>query len=368
MKPASVLLPLLCLVASCRAPAADAAAVAEAAPLYALLPLRNLTPQQDMPGLLTGRLRGLLAARGAEFVPEDQLEEILQRRRIRYVDTVSAASARVIAEETGADYLLLGTLIAYEASYPPRIALSTRVIEVEQGRCVQSSLVALSGDDFTGLLGLGTVGEVDTLAWEVVARVGDMFDEKALPVPPRADPLRLVHALPRPGHLQMRYVEPGFELSPGARVVVLPFENRSAYPQVGLLFVDVLAHAWLQTLGIETVETAELLDALVRARVRSLDEIDPDVLDDVVASVGGRYTVHGTVEHFEPEVPVFEDLYPELEVWLRLVDSETGEFAAGAGLRHRGDDFHRGLGLGSERDPVRLGVTTARELLATLSL
>ena len=46
MKPASLLLPLLCLVASCRAPAADAAAV-EDAPVYAVLPLRNLTAGEE---------------------------------------------------------------------------------------------------------------------------------------------------------------------------------------------------------------------------------------------------------------------------------------------------------------------------------
>ena len=132
--------------------------------------------------------------------------------------------------------------------------------------------------------------------------------------------------------------------------------------------MDVLAHAWQQALGVETVETAELLDALRRAKVRSLTDLDPDVLDDIVESVGARYTVHGTIERFEPEVPVFADVYPELEIWLRLDDAATGGNVAGVGLRHRGDDFHRLLGLGSERDPVRLGVITARGLLATLSI
>ena len=63
---------------------------------------------------------------------------------------------------------------------------------------------------------------------------------------------------------------------------------------------------------------AELLDALVQARVRSLHDLDPAVLDGIVASVGARYTVRGTVEHFEPRVPVFDELLPAFDV--ELVD------------------------------------------------
>ena len=364
MKPGVAGALLVTLLASCNA----AAEGGPAPPRYAILPLRNLTADQDLPGLLNGRLRQVLEARGAEFVPGDQLEEILAARRIRYIDTISPASARAIAEETGATHLLLGTLIANEPAFPPRIALSSRVLEVEHGRCLQSALVSLSGDDFTGLLGLGTIEDVDALAWEVVARTVDMFDQRGWPLPLEVDAKQLVYALPGPGHTQMRFVDPSLELGPGTRVVVLPFVNRSAYPQVGLLYVDVLAHAWQHALGVETLETAELLDALRRAGVRSLTDLDPAVLDEIVASVGARYTVHGTVERFEPEVPVFDDVYPELEIWLRLEDSATGAFVGGVGLRHRGDDFHRMLGLGSERDPVRLGVITARGLLATLSI
>ena len=338
----------------------------DAPPRYALLPLRNLTVDPDLPGLLAERLRQLLEARGAEFVPPDELERILAANRIRYVDTMGSSGAHAIAEQTGATHLVLGTLIGYEPSDPPRIALSLRVIECAQGHRVQSTVVSLIGDDFEGLLGLGAIQDPDALAWEVVARAADMFDERGAPRPLHPDQRALARY--RPVQPLFVWVDPAFTLEPGARVAVLPFANRSTMPEAGLLFADLLAHAWMQSMGVESVETGELLDALARQRARSIDSLDSTQLGEVARSVGARYLVLGSIEHLELEVPTENgDSFPDLEVWLRLVDAEQGRFVAGVAQRRRGDEYHVALGLGSERDAVRLALRTARELLATLS-
>ena len=366
MKPSLAGTLLLALLTSCRAPAEEAGGSSElAAPRYALLPLRNLTADQDLAGLLTARLQQELSARGAEFVPADELERILVARRIRYVDTMSSAAAAAIAEATGATHLVLGTLLAHDPAPPPRIALSMRVIDCADAHTCQSALVALSGQDFTGLLDLGTIEDSDTLAWEVVARAAYMFDERGAPRPVTPHPGNLDRDRPRSPLL--RYADATLALEPGERVAILPLLNHTSYPEVGLLFVDVLSHAWLQARGIDTVETGELLEALVRAKVRSVEGLDPVTLAPVARATGARYLLFGSVEFFEPQVAAEDGhTYPELEVWVRLYDVEQGRLVAGAGQRHRGDDYHRMLGLGSERDPVRLALRTARELLATL--
>ena len=49
-----------------------------------------------------------------------------------------------------------------------------------------------------------------------------------------------------------------------------------------------------------------------------------------------------------------------------LLDVERGQVVAAAGLRRKGDDYHRGLGLGIVRDAMELADRTAHELVAAV--
>lgn len=355
--------PLLAALMACGTTPVPAPAGLPARPVvYGALPLRSLAGDPGAPAALLARLEAALSARGARFVPTDRLEALLKEHRIRYTDSVSAATADLIARETGADELVLGTLLAWEPGPTPRIALALRVIDTATGRRSLSKVVSLRGEDFAGLLHLGAIDDVELLADEVMARVLDGFDERGRPLPvvPRPD------TDTGPGGADVRFLADGFHLADVDRVAVLPLANRSGRQEAGLLYSEILGHAWFTVAGIDVVERSELMEALVATQVRSVDALDLEVLAKVGRLLGTRWFALGSIDRFAEDVRVERDVLPALEASIRLVDVQTGRTVAATALHRRGDDYHRLLGLGTVRDGITLVARSATEIVANL--
>lgn len=331
---------------------------------YALLPLRNLSDDAEASDALFARVRGELERRGASFVPEDALERELRRRRVRYTDSISTADARAIADATGAEFVLVGTLVDYAPGTEPRVTLALRVVDARSGSRAGSSFVSLRGADFEGLLGLGRIEEEDELADIAVSRLLARFSGSGTPQP----------SGPRPG-LRGRRPPPeggwGFQaedFEPGAvdRIAVLPLSNRSQDADASAVFAEMLGDAWFAASGVEVVEPGELRAALVALRVRSMEFADRALLAEIGRIVGTRWFVVGTVERFGEPNQVGNQLFPEVEATLQILDADTGRVVAAAGVRRRGDLYQGLLGLGAVGDPHELAHRVARELVAAL--
>lgn len=381
---------------------------------YAVLPLRNLSADVDGVVELQRGLRAGLAERGAVFVADGALDEVLRARRVRYTDSLSVADSRAVREATGASFALAGTVLEYARGKEPRIALCVRVIDLASGERVQSAFVTLRGQDFRGLLGLGAIEDVRELDRIAIERVLDAFgehggpmvrrsvadgakerfalsvkpeerassDPKARPAP---DPAAGAAAAPSPGApaavaqdaggaegpLPAPEAPPAVRCAPAlgepvGRLALLPFVNRSTRTDAGTSFSELLAHAWFQTTGAQVVETSELRSALVRARIRSLNEMDAKTLASIGAALDARWFALGSVDRFGEDAAVRDQRYPEIEVTVRIVDARTGLVATSRSLRVRGDDGETVLRLGVERDPLALAADAARELVLAL--
>ncbi len=380
---------------------------------YAVLPLRNLSADVDGVVELQRGLRAGLAERGAVFVADGALDEVLRARRVRYTDSLSVADSRAVREATGASFALAGTVLEYARGKEPRIALCVRVIDLASGERVQSAFVTLRGQDFRGLLGLGAIEDVRELDRIAIERVLDAFGEHGGPMVRRsvADGAKARFALSvapdegadsgakvRPAPLPAEGAAAPNPAAPAAaaqdaggaesppptpeappavrcapalgepvgRLALLPFVNRSTRTDAGTSFSELLAHAWFQTTGAQVVETSELRSALVRARIRSLNEMDAKTLASIGAALDARWFALGSVDRFGEDAAVRDQRYPEIEVTVRIVDARTGLVATSRSLRVRGDDGETVLRLGVERDPLALAADAARELVLAL--
>jgi TolB-like protein len=329
--------------------------------LYAAFPPRNLTPEAGVGRQLLEGVQASLSARGAGFVPVEDLEVILRSRRIRYTDSVSVEAAKAIGESTGADHILLASVMVWDLHPAPRIAVVLRVIDTRTGLRVQSAAASLLGEDFEGLLGLGAIETTQELEREVLARVLDVFDADGSPLAWSAS-----EDVDAPSDALSFYVRPGFDPSALERVAVMPLSNRSNDPAAGLRFSDLLTHEWFRSAGVDVVERSELLAAMYRERVRSVGTVDLDTLARIGRSVGTRYFVMGSVERYGDEVWVNQEFFPLVEATARVVDVDSGQTVVAAAVQRRGDHYHRGFGLGMVRDPTSLALKTARELIALL--
>ncbi|MBK7876253.1 MAG: hypothetical protein IPJ77_10930 [Planctomycetes bacterium] len=395
-----------------REPAQSAAQAEAQAPAprrvsrYAVLPLRNLSADVEGARELENGLCAALAERGARFVPDAALDAVLQRHRVRYTDSLSVADARAVRDATGASFALAGVVFEFVRGSTPRVALCVRVIDLASGERVQSSFVALRGEDSRGLLGLGAVEDAGELVERAIDRILADFGPNGGPlvrrfvvdaararadnasvqddVAPRAaapkdakpsaaagaesanaDAGSAVDANPSASPEVSDDPELA-ERAPIGRLALLPFVNRSTRADAGTSVAELLAHAWFQATGAQIVESSALRSALVRARIRSLTEIDTATLASIGAVLDARWFALGSVDRFGEEAVVRDQRYPEVEFTVRLVDGRTGLVAASKTLRLRGDDGETLLRLGVERNALALASDAARELVLAL--
>lgn len=351
------------LLAVLQAPSAPAAAAAAPSASYAALPLRNLTADGAAPAELAGRLQRALEQRGARFVPAERVEALLVARRMRATDSISVEDALALRAETGAAHVIAGSLLEFRRGSTPQIALSLRVIDAQSGAREQSLVLSLRGEDFKGWLGLGAVEDAGELAARAVERLLGLFgpDGVPLPLPARRErgpefddgPAR---ALPRAR----------FELTAVERVAVLPFVNRSTRPEASVQFAEVLADEYFRSARIQVVESSELRSAMVRERIRYLDDLDPKALAAVGRALDVRYFALGSLERYGEEESVADKHYPVVEATLRLVDAHSGLVVASAGLRARGDEHRQPLGFGIVHDPLVIAAEVARRMIDQL--
>lgn len=351
-------LPLLLLGLGCwgRAPlvppagpparASQSPTASDARPLYAALPMRNLSADARGARELEQRLRDGWSERGASFVAAEDLERVLRTRRVRYTDSLALADARAVREATGAAFAITGTVFDFQRGPQPRVALCVRVLDLESGARVRSALVSLRGEDYRGLLGLGAIEDEGELVERALSRVFEALDAQAAS-----------HELPHAA---------GDDGAPRERIAVLPFVNRSSRTEAGSTFAEILAHEWFATAGVQVLEASELRGALVRARIRTLQEMDAQTLAAIGGLLGVRRFALGSVERFGEETLVRDQRYPEVEVSVRLVDALTGLVIESRNLRLRGDDGETLLRLGVERDPLALARDAARQLVSAL--
>ena len=348
-----ILLPLVVLSTAGSQGSTDEAVV------YAALPLRNLTASTDAAAEITAQLRFALETRGAQFVPPADLEQLLRSKRIRYTDSVSRADARSIGAETGAQYLIAGSLLDYVGGPDPHISLALRVVDAVSGTRLQSVFLSLSGDDFEGLLGLGAINDVGELRREVLARVLEHFEADGSPS------LAVPEAVGRrPSDALSHFVRKDFDVARMQRVAVLPLINRTNRVGAGAVFAETLAHHWFVA-GVDIVEPSELRSAFVRQGIRSLDFIDDQVYARLGEEIGTHFFVLGSIDVYA-EVFVFDESFPLIEASIRVLDAEQRRLVAAVSLRRRGDDYHVLLGLGNVYDPTTLTDRAAGEMIALI--
>ena len=333
---------------------------------YAALPMRNLPGDQAGMESILHALQASLEERGASFVPADELEGVLRTRRIRYTNSVSAEAADTLRRETGAEYILLGTLLAFDREPTPRISVALRLIEARTGQRAQSCIVSLRGEDFAGLLGIGRITDVDELVLEIAGRVLDMFTDEGAP---RLD--YLPDGPPRrstPASSLSRFVREGFDPEVIERLGVLPLSNRTNRQEVGQIFSDILAHECFRSAGIQIVEQSELRAAMIRMRIRSVEGVDLALLAALGRDLNTRYFALGSIDTYAEEAFIRGERSPEIEAFVRIIDVQEGRMVAAAGVHRAGVDYERWLGLGIVRDPVSLTERVAGEILAAIGI
>ena len=150
----------------------------------AVLPIFNISrtfvPLNDIRQLLIGRLKN----EGLNIIDDQVLETVMTRHRIRYVGGLDRMTARAFRKEAGAEAVLITTLELYSDIFPPKIALTSRLVSTgERTEILWIDGVGLAGDDTPGLLDLSMIENLPILIDMAIQRLasslaGSLADRK----------------------------------------------------------------------------------------------------------------------------------------------------------------------------------------------
>ena len=268
----------------------------------AILPVYNIsgTPVETL--RIAERLRGGLVARGWDVLPEAVVDGFINENRLRYIGGIDEGTASRMRERTGANSVMITSLLLFDEVPPPRIAISCRLVST--GRVPEilwMEGVGRAGDDDAGILAIGLIEDPGELIdkvvghlldsvterWERPAEAGGVEGKNLRAYPPRAF-----------------YRSPILSPDKTYRVAVIPFYNSSERRFAG----EILALQFLEEIrkarNLEPVEPGAIRHALLGLRVTMEDGIslaNTDILFqrlDVDLIVTGRVLdyrdYHGT--------------------------------------------------------------------------
>ena len=184
----------------------------------AVLPIDNLSGGSAPLKALRQEFIAKMQAGGlVKAIPEADLDAFMARHRIRYVGGVTRNDTIALRDETGAEAVVVTSLELYNESYPPRIALTARLVATGSDPHILSmESTAVAGDDNPGLLGIGLIEKPQTLRAKALDRLvaGLITGSGAEKSGPSLSPASVFRSQP---------------LDPGERysVAVLPFFNKS---------------------------------------------------------------------------------------------------------------------------------------------
>jgi TolB-like protein len=289
----------------------------------AVLPFVNNTAGDKMKTMIEPLIYSRLHEFGWDFITSEELRKTLRKYRIRSGGGLSASDTFKIKEELQVNFLLNGSYDVFIDQEIPEAAFSMRLIDVGEMKIVRAVSVASSGEDFTGLFGIGRVKSTDILLAKLVEKAFEGFEQS-----PADDRKRCDTDLTK------------------ISFAVVPFDNISANRKAG----DIVNSIFLSELISVCADVKEpgVIVSVFRAENRlPRGEIDYTLLAQMRDELNIDYVITGTVENFNPGRADVDGSSPEIQLGGRLIDAKTGRIISIYGRSRRGSDSETFFKLGS---------------------
>lgn len=282
-------------------------------PTLAVLPPSNHTQQGAAQELLLPLLYRHLAWNGIDFLDAEEIRPVLRANRIRSRGTIGYTDAEILAEATGVRHLLLVSWDIFKTEFNPEIAISLRVLDLESMSLVGAVTLGASGEDFTGLMGLGTVERMEELA--------DIVMKRAM-----TEVFPLADAEPR--RLSARGC---------FNFALVPFDNYSDTPFAGDIVTNILLSRLLRA-GYFVVEPGFVKELGLTREVVNRGRIDKGSARALLKRFDTCRVLTGEVEIFNTAPGAAAMTVPSFALGLRIMTPEDGTLYMTEELQGRGDE------------------------------
>lgn len=250
--------------------------------------------------VLDEALRLELGERG-RLVGREETRDAQRRLRLRNGDRAPAAQLHRLGTELRADWLVSATLHDTDRRLVPSLAVSVRVYSGETGELAFTTFRGGSGLDGRTLLGLGTIGDLESLVPVVVRD--------------------LVSELPA----ELAPASPGGELRAAlGTLAIVPFSGSTEWRATpNAETVTEAARARLFGEGIVLVSPNDTYEILRRLQAGAWGGVTAETRAALRETAGADTILTGTVESYETGGSESEP-DPRVAVAVRLVDAASG--------------------------------------------
>jgi TolB-like protein len=271
-------------------------------PVIAVLPFAEYTGTDKAREVFQPLIYTRIKKETVSILAPEATREILREHRIRAGGDISSLDARTLAEEAGADYLLLGSYDFFVDETIMEAGLSLRLIDPRTMRILWAVSDAATGDDLAGLFGIGRATSIDRLAEKLVDHAFRDFNAVLSGSGKSADP---------------QSTFPTF--------AVIPFDNMSDQPNAGNIVTRYLLSEMVGR-GWTVIEPGVVNDAALRLGNVLRGEVDKTMLEYLRDSAGVDLVITGTVNEFQPGRS--DVAPPSIALDARLLRAENGKIIA----------------------------------------
>jgi TolB-like protein len=274
----------------------------------ALFPFENLTDDNNALKEIMPVLKNQLEKKGLAILDDDSLNKFLLKERVRSTGYVSRDIAQKMEKELHVKAILTGSINSYYPIKNPQVGILARLVDSSTGVILWADQASATGEDFTKILGLGTVKDMDRLIPIVVSRLLDSFSSET---PPRAK--ELTH-----------------------RIAVMPFQNKSKHKDAGMIVTYMFLVGLFKNAGYEPVEYGDIRKLTIDFRIRHRGELDYKNIGEMSENLGVDGIVVGTVELFSDGLDTSSP--PEVAVSARLINAHKDRILWSDSIQLNGDE------------------------------
>ena len=274
----------------------------------ALFPFENLTDDKNASIEIMPVLKSQLEKKGLEIVDEDRLNKFLLKERVRSTGYISRDIAQKIEKELHVKAILVGSITSYYPLKNPQVGMLARLIDSSSGVILWANQASATGEDYTKILGLGTVRSMDELIPIVVDRLFTSF-----------------------GVTSQRK-----EKEQTHRIAVMLFQNKSKHKDAGMIVTYMFLVELFKNKGYEPVEYGEIRRLTVDYRIRHRGELDYKNIEGLSEALGVDGIVVGTVELFSDGLDTSSP--PEVAISARLINARKSRILWSDSIQVKGDE------------------------------
>jgi hypothetical protein len=332
------------------------------------LPFVNFTEEPEAVEVLMPLVEGQLRERGFDLVMGEPMEDFLWRHRVRRTDMVSAKFATLIAEELQVQGVLVGMITLYRPGDVPQVGLVTRLVAVPEATILWSSDLSLSGDDYTGVLALGTVKDIGVLADRLVDKIySSLRPVRAVQLSPPPETPRFYELKTKKPSEVLAYLNPTADFYGLESVGVIPFRNESERRGAGDIVSTVFVSRLHNTGLFKVIEPGLIREQFLRFRVRARGEVDRLGLRPLNRNIQAQGYITGTVVTYDEGILGRLEAPPEVAIAARLLRAEDDIIVWSMHNRLRGDDYNLFLDFGRIYSIIPLVQITVDEMIQTFT-